>query len=67
MFALSSLFLTGTLVSVVAAVVIELFVFVTFLQGLAAICSYLGVLGGFCVTVLSFCRLILVLKGVFSC
>jgi len=64
---LSLLFFVSTLVSVVAAVVIELFVFAALFQGLVVICSYLGVLGGFCVTVLSFCRLILVLKGVFSC
>ena len=64
---MSSLFLTGTLVSVVAAAAIELFVFVTLLQGLAAICSSLGVLGGFCVIAPSSYCLLLVLKGVFSC
>jgi hypothetical protein len=48
------LFFTGTLVSVVAAVVIELFVFVILLQGLAVICSYLGVLGGFMLLFLAF-------------
>ena len=66
MYALSSLFFVGTLVSVVAAVVIELFVFAALFQGLVVICSYLGVLGGF-VFALSFCCLLLVLKGVFSC
>ena len=54
---LSSLFFVGTLVSVVAAVVIELFVFVTFLQGLVVICSPLGVLGGFVLLLLAFAAL----------
>jgi hypothetical protein len=53
-FVLSSLFFAGTLFSVVAAVVIGLFVFVTLLQGLAVTCSYLGVLRGFVLPFLAF-------------
>jgi hypothetical protein len=51
---LSSLFFVGTLVSVVAAVVIESFVFAALFQGLVVICSYLGVLGGFVLLFLAF-------------
>jgi hypothetical protein len=51
---LSSLFFVGTLVSVVAAVVIELFVLAALFQGLVVICSYLGVLGGFVLLLLAF-------------
>jgi len=51
---LSSLFFVGTLVSVVAAVVIELFVLAALFQGLVVICSPLGVLGGFVLLLLAF-------------
>jgi hypothetical protein len=56
-YALSSLFFVGTLVSVVAAVVIELFVFAALFQGLVVICSPLGVLGGFVLLLLAFAAL----------
>ena len=52
MYALSSLLFTGALVSVVAAAVIEVFALATLFQGLAVICSPLGVLGGFALLLL---------------
>ena len=50
---MSLLFFVSTLVSVMAAVVIELFVFAALFQGLVVICSSLGVLVGFVLLLLA--------------
>jgi|GEM_PF-778886 len=51
------LFFLGTLVSTMAAVVIELFVIAAFIHGLNIICSPLGISGGFLLLLLAFTAL----------